>query len=70
MKTCRCCSQPICIADCSNQRAWVLAFLYGIMAEHACGSTVALVIWEVPDEVLIQDDEAYAINHERDTRAA
>lgn len=68
MRLCPLCQAPLLIAECTNHRAWVLPFLYAVLAEHECGSTHSWVLFEVPDEVLIQDGEAHPLNHELDTR--
>lgn len=67
-RRCRCCHAEVRITDCRNVRAWILPFLYGLMAEHDCGSTLAWVMWELPDELLVQDGEASPLSHELDTR--
>lgn len=55
MKSCTCCRAPITVPTCRNVRPWVLPFLYALMFECPnCSSTLAAVIWELPDEMLAE----------------
>lgn len=66
---CTCCNRELRITECSNVRAWVCGdFLYALLAEHHCGSTRCFVLFEVPDDVLLVDDQLGVTCSERDNR--
>lgn len=66
---CTCCNRELRIVECSNVRPWLCSdFLYALLADHACGSTRAFVMFEVPDDVLLVDDRLGVTSSERDNR--
>jgi hypothetical protein len=68
MKICRCCQRQARITECRDIRPWVLPYLYGLVAEHECGGTLAFILWELSDEQLLIDDQLVVTSSERDSR--
>lgn len=68
MKRCTCCGASKSPALGTRQRPWVLPFLYGLMFECRCGSTQVVILWELPDELLLVDGELGPVSHDRDAR--
>jgi hypothetical protein len=70
MKTCTGCHGPIAIAESARPRVMWFDFLYAMIYEcPRCGSTQALVIFELPDDVLAQDGDINgATDHLSDLR--
>lgn len=50
MRLCTCCRTPVYIDGCRNVRPMVYDFMYALLAEcPACHSTLAFVLWELPE---------------------
>lgn len=49
VKRCNCCQSPVAITPNSRVRPWVTTFIYMLMWECACGSTLAITMWETAD---------------------
>lgn len=49
MKSCPCCARPFAIAESANARPWITDWFYMVLAECLCGSTMAVVIWELEE---------------------
>lgn len=64
---------PLCNATKSpafgfNPRPMVFDFMYAVIYECRCGSTLASVIWERPEELDLVDGLLSPVSHERDSR--
>ena len=58
---CTCCRSPLRIDECRNVRPMTYDFIYALIAEcPACMSTQAWVLWELPDEMLVEREEEAA----------
>jgi hypothetical protein len=69
--TCRCCHAEHQPSADRYVGSMVYPYTYGpIFNCRQCDSSYLLVCWEIPDEMLLVDDQLAATSSERDTRAA